>query len=278
MQEGNFFGELALLTDGLRTATAQAVDSVECYYLYKEDFLDLLDKKMLDQINKNLILQDSSIKLEDLNYISFLGKGKLGNVALVHNRKNLYAVKYIPTKLVQEKPAYKKYIMQEKMLLLSLSHPFLYKLVKTLKNENYFFFILEFVNGCTFDDYLTKRKSKRNINETRFYTAILLSMIDYLNSKNIAHRDIKPSNIMVEGNGYLKLIDFGTAVKIDNFTQTIIGTPHYMAPEVLYGKGYAFSCDYWSIGICIYEIYYGVYPFGNNSSDIMDVYNAIMHK
>jgi cGMP-dependent protein kinase len=168
--------------------------------------------------------------------------------------------------------------MQEKRLMLSIDHPFIVKLVKTIKNENYYFFLMEYVNGCTFDDYLNKKKGRRNITETKFFAAIMLTMVDYLNDKKIAHRDIKPSNIMVNSNGYLKLIDFGTATNIEDFTQTIIGTPHYIAPEVLFGKGYAFSCDYWSIGICLYEIFYGYYPFGNNSTDIMDVYKSIMHK
>ena len=54
---------------------------------------------------------------------------------------------------------------------------------------------------------------------------------------------------MIDSNGYLKLIDFGTAVCIQNFTSTMTGTPHYISPEVLLGKGYSFSCDYWSVGI-----------------------------
>jgi len=63
-----------------------------------------------------------------------------------------------------------------------------------------------------------------------------------------------------------------------DFTSTILGTPHYMAPEVILGKGYSFSSDYWSVGICMYEIFYGQYPFGNNCKDVMEVYNQILKK
>ena len=83
---------------------------------------------------------------------------------------------------------------------------------------------------------------------------------------------------MIEKIGYLKLIDFGTSRVITDFTHPIIGTPHYIAPEILYGKGYSLSTDYWSIGICMYEIFYGVYPFGNYATDIMEVYKDIVHK
>lgn len=83
---------------------------------------------------------------------------------------------------------------------------------------------------------------------------------------------------MVDKTGYLKIIDFGTAKIINDFTQTIIGTPHYIAPEILIGKGYSLTSDYWSLGICMYEIYYGSYPFGNNANDILEVYKEILHK
>jgi len=78
----------------------------------------------------------------------------------------------------------------------------------------------------------------------------------------------------------LKIIDFGLSkeMKDKDFTSTIVGTPHYMAPEIILGKGYSFSSDYWSAGICMYEIFYNQYPFGNDSKDVMDIYNQILKK
>lgn len=71
---------------------------------------------------------------------------------------------------------------------------------------------------------------------------------------------------MVENDGYLKLIDMGTAKQLNQNngfrTFTIIGTPHYMAPEVMAGKGYSFSSDIWTIGIMLYEFLCGQLPFG----------------
>ena len=77
---------------------------------------------------------------------------------------------------------------------------------------------------------------------------------------------------MITSKGYIKLIDFGTTKFITDFTNTVIGTPHYLSPEILLGQGYSFSCDYWSIGITIYEIFYGKFPFGNHAKDIMNIY------
>ena len=101
-------------------------------------------------------------------------------------------------------------------------------------------------------------------------------MLDYLQKKYIAHRDIKPSNIMIDTNGYLKMIDFGTAKILTDYTSTIIGTPHYIAPEILQGRGYSLSCDFWSVGICVYEIFYGKYPFGNYANEVIEIYKEIL--
>ena len=103
-------------------------------------------------------------------------------------------------------------------------------------------------------------------------------MIEYLQSKLIAHRDIKPSNIMIDSNGYLKMIDFGTAKVLNDYTNTVIGTPHYISPEILQGKGYSLSCDFWSVGICMYEIFYGMYPFGHYANEVIEIYKEIIHK
>ena len=83
---------------------------------------------------------------------------------------------------------------------------------------------------------------------------------------------------MINNNGYLELIDFGTAKKIKDFTCTIIGTAYYISPEILIGKGYSYSCDYWSVGIITFEIYYNYYPFGNEANDPMEVYREVLKK
>ena len=83
---------------------------------------------------------------------------------------------------------------------------------------------------------------------------------------------------MVVTNGFIKLIDFGTAKEIKDRTKTIIGTPHYMAPEVILGAGYTFKADYWSIAVMMYEFMCGKMPFGDEEEETMDIYLAIINE
>jgi len=113
--------------------------------------------------------------------------------------------------------------------------------------------------------------------QTQFYACSLMLAIDYLHERKCIYRDIKPENIMVGENGFIKVIDFGTVKEITDRTATIIGTPHYMAPEVVMGEGYSFPIDFWSIAICMYEFMCGGVPFGENAEDPMDVYMAVIN-
>lgn len=278
LEKGNYFGEISLLNQENRTASVSSVDNSVCYILTKEDFLSIIDQSVLDLIRSKIYLQDTSVLLKELYYIKFLGKGKFGNVSLVHNKKNLYAIKAISRKQVENSKNLAKYFLSEKAIMQSIDHPFILRFVKSLKNENFCFFLIEFINGDNLDKYLRVKRNIRDEFETKFYIATLLYTIDYLHKRSISHRDIKPCNLMIDVNGYLRMIDFGTSKIINDFTHTIIGTPHYIAPEILIGKGYSSTTDYWSIGICMYEIFYGIYPFGNSATDIMDIYKDIIHK
>lgn len=63
-----------------------------------------------------------------------------------------------------------------------------------------------------------------------------------------------------------------------DYTTTLVGTPHYIAPEVIIGKGYSFSSDYWSIGVCMFEVFYGFLPFGQHCKDVLEIYNEILKR
>ena len=278
LDSGDCLGENTLLTEKeLRTASAMALDKVLCYVLSKNEFKVILnDNNTKEYLMKKLAMQDTEISLNSLNFIKFLGQGKLSSVSLVHNNKNIYAIKAISMKRIEREKTLAKYLVNQRKLMLSLEHPFIVKMVKSLKNKHFCFFLVEFINGINLGEYLMNRESKQNKYETQFYIGSILLMLEYLQKKYIAHRDINPSNIMIDQNGYLKLINFGSAKVIKDYTSTIIGTPHYIAPEILQGNGYSLSCDFWSLGICTFEIFYGKYPFGNKVKEVIEIYREIL--
>ena len=282
LDSGNCFGEIALLESGLkRTATVIAIDDkVVCYEILKSDFDKLIiDNTVKEYMKKKIALQDTSIALNELYFVRFLGKGKFGNVNLVHNNKNLYAIKQVSRKAVEKQKILARYFVNERRIMLSLDHPFIVKMVKTFKNNYFCFFLMEYVNGKNLDEHLARPNAKKfNLEETRFYIGNILIMLEYLQKKLIAHRDIKPSNIMIDSNGYLKMIDFGTAKVLHDYTNTVIGTPHYISPEILSNSGYSLSCDFWSVGICMFEMFYGVYPFGQHANEVLQIYKEVLRK
>ena len=282
LDSGDYMGEYALLTENvLRTASAMALEKVTCFVLSKKEFQVILkDNSTREYLMKKLALQNTEVSLNSLHYIKFLGKGKFGTVSLVHNKKYFYAIKAISRLSVEREKILAKYFVDEKKIMQSLDHPFIVKMVKSMKNQFFCFLLIEFVNGNNLDQYLSNRQFSQNKYETQFYIGSILLMLEYLQKKYIAHRDIKPSNIMIDSNGYLKMIDFGASkiLSLTDYTSTVIGTPHYIAPEILHGKGYSLSCDFWSLGICMYEIFYGKYPFGNFANEVIEIYKDILRK
>ena len=109
---------------------------------------------------------------------------------------------------------------------------------------------------------------------SRFYSAHIVTIFEYLHGKNIIYRDLKPENILINSNGYIKLTDFGFAKIIEGKTYTLCGTPEYLAPEIILNKGHGKAVDWWTFGILIYEMLVGIDPF--NDDDPMMVYQKII--
>ena len=274
--EGEDFGAKSLiLSSDKRTATAIANGEVSCYTLTAKVFKSILEPNLYEYFTNKFYLEDNTIELKDLDNIKELGSGNFGCVNLVKNKKNkqLYAIKALNLEQIK-KENLEVCVELEKNVLLKTDHPFIMKMVKYLKNDSYIFFINEYIKGKELWDVI-RDIGLLNKEQTQFYIASMLLAINHLHKKKIIYRDIKPENVMVNTKGYIKIIDFGTVKEIEDRTSTIIGTSHYMAPEITKGEGYSFQVDIWSIAICMYEFFCGKLPFGEEYEDPMDIYRAV---
>ncbi|KAI0980364.1 hypothetical protein GJ496_011872 [Pomphorhynchus laevis] len=188
-----------------------------------------------------------------------IGRGAFGIVAVATLDSQLCAVKIFDrNKLVKTKQAQRT--IYEKAMMSSLIHPNVVQFLASFKDNSNLYICMRIVRGGEL--FVHMRRLKRfDENTSRQLSAQILLAFEYLQKLHVAHRDIKPENILLEGNGYIKLTDFGFAKHIRGRTYTLCGTPEYLAPEVILQRGYGLSTDWWSIGVLIYELNFGTTPF-----------------
>ena len=221
----------------------------------------------------------SEIKIRKLNLNDYeqgvtLGTGSFGRVKIAKNKKsgNFVALKCMK-KMEIIKSKQTDHIMNEIKILGMISHPFIITFDGFCQDDKYIYLSLELVNGGELFTYL-RGIGKFGVEQSMFYCSQIVSIFEYLHSKNIVYRDLKPENILIEKTGYLKLTDFGFAKIIEGRTYTLCGTPEYLAPEIILNKGHGKPVDWWTTGILLYEMIAGIDPFSDD--DPMMVYQKIL--
>ena len=272
----DYFGERAILLENYASASCVARGSVTLWLIRKNDFIDLLDPPMRELLLSRIRIQDEKVRLNELIVVRLLGKGMFGKVYLVRTpgTSHLYALKAISRRKI-DKFAIQEHLLLEKQIMLHVDHPAITRIVKTYKDSKRVYFLLEYVHGLELSVVLRHVGLLSNI-DSQFYVASIMQVLQYLHERDILYRDMKPENVMVDSNGYIKLIDFGTSKLVQGRTYTLVGTPHYMAPEVIVGKGYGKMADLWSVGICLYEFLCGQVPYGEEEEDPYEIYEAIL--
>ena len=110
------------------------------------------------------------------------------------------------------------------------------------------------------------------MNNAKILFAEVILALEYLHSKKILYRDLKPENILVDERGHLRLTDFGLC-KLDfewnDFTNSFVGSPEYMSPEILNSHDYSYSVDFYTLGVLFYELILGLPPHYNENKVLM---------
>ncbi len=207
----------------------------------------------------------SKVTLNDFQIIKLLGKGAFGKVVLVYNEelKKYFAMKTLKKAYIK-KYEQTKHTKEERKILEKIDYPFISKLYYAFQNEKKLFMITEYMPGGEMFYHLHNCEHFSE-HKAKFYIAEIILAIDHLHKNNILYRDLKPENILLDELGHIKLTDFGLSKIMNNIekdkTYTVCGTPIYVAPEVLTGKGYNKLVDWWSLGVLLYEFLAGYSPY-----------------
>lgn len=204
-----------------------------------------------------------------------LGFGSYGTVKLAIDKDSnrTVAIKEI-SKSSLKHPKHVTRAFNEKDILATIKHPLIVDVYGTCQDSRKLYLVMEYVSGGDLYSLLVRRKLTQS--EARFYAAEIVDALFYLHSQGVVYRDLKPENVLLAATGHIKLADFGCAkrLKSGERTNSICGTPDYLAPETLNRKGHCYAVDWWAVGIFLHELLTGESPFRGDSP--MDVYTRIL--
>ena len=159
--------------------------------------------------------------------------------------------------------------------MMQMDSNFLVKLWRTYQDENKVYFLLD---ACLGGDLFSLLRKTQTFKEhvAMFYAGCVIEGFDHLHSMNMAFRDLKPENLVLDTRGYVKITDFGFCKVLNETgkTFTLCGTPDYLAPEIIYGRGHGVGVDYWTLGILIYEMLCSMPPFYDR--DATNIYRKVV--
>lgn len=213
-------------------------------------------------------------KPSDFEALKVLGQGAYGKVMLVREKTTgrLYAQKQLKkaSMVVEEKTI--EQTKSERSILEAVRHPYIVRLFYALQDHQKLYLILEYAQGGELFHHLASEKMFSE-DVAAFYVAEMALALHHLHSNvGAVYRDLKPENCLLDAEGHLVLTDFGLSkVAEDGSTcNSLLGTPEYMAPEILLGKEYDYAVDWWSLGAVCYDLLTGSPPFtGNNHAKIV---------
>ncbi|XP_044203876.1 NUAK family SNF1-like kinase 2 [Thunnus albacares] len=204
-------------------------------------------------------------------FLETLGKGTYGKVKKAKERSGrLVAIKSIRKEKIKDEQDL-VHIRREIEIMSSLCHPHIITIYEVFENKDKIVIVMEYASRGDLYDYIC---DKRNISEreARHFFRQIVSAVHYCHQNGIVHRDLKLENILLDGNGNVKIADFGLSNLYhgDEYLQTFCGSPLYASPEIVNGRPYRGpEVDTWSLGVLLYTMVHGTMPFDGNNHKIL---------
>jgi Protein kinase domain/PEGA domain/Tetratricopeptide repeat len=199
----------------------------------------------------------------DFRLLEMLGKGGMASVFKVQRRGETSALKR-PLGMLLDDPQFLERFLREAEIGRALNHPNIIRILERGKVDNVPYFTMELLPGQTLHDFIAERGAAA----PRTAAAIVVQVaeaLDFAHSKGVVHRDLKPSNVMLLPDGTAKVMDFGIARarRFEGMTATaaFLGTPDYVAPETIDGRGTEARSDLYALGLILFELLTGQRPF-----------------
>ncbi|KAM4723205.1 protein kinase C iota type-like [Rhinophrynus dorsalis] len=212
------------------------------------------ETKLESKVRKNI---------QDFDIIKELDQGVFSKVYLVQSKedKQKYAMKVVKkARMCQDIDTVYK---EKRILYQARECPFLVGLHHCMQTPTRLFYVMDYVSGGNMENHLLKFRRLPE-DHIRFYAAELAIAIDFLHARSIIHRDLTLENILLDSEGHIKITDYGLCQEgIGPYggTWTQCGTLIYAAPEILKGKRYGLSVDWWALGIILFLLATKAYPF-----------------
>ncbi|GLT74176.1 hypothetical protein SLA2020_459890 [Shorea laevis] len=245
--------------------------------------------------------------IDDFEIIKPISRGAFGRVFLAKKRTtgDLFAIKVLKKADMIRKNAVES-ILAERDILISVRNPFVVRFFYSFTCRENLYLVMEYLNG---GDLYSLLRNLGCLNEdvARVYIAEVVLALEYLHSQDVVHRDLKPDNLLIAHDGHIKLTDFGLSkVGLINSTDDLsgpagtslleeeqpqlsapehqqerrkkrsaVGTPDYLAPEILLGTGHGATADWWSVGVILFELIVGIPPF--NAEHPQTIFDNILN-